>query len=338
MPAKSASIIIPAFNAAKTIAHVLEAVLRQDCEQKLEVIAVDDGSTDKTGEIIKSFPRVKYLYQKNKGPAEARNRGFEESTGEIVFFIDSDCVAQTDWVKKSIEHFDNPKIAVVSGSYDIANPQFILAQCIHDEIVFRHQRRMPNYPKSFGSYNFCVRRNVFKDVGGFNASYRWASGEDNDLSYKILKKGFKIYFEKDSKVRHFHTTRLTKYLLEQFRHGLWRVKIYLDHPVMAKGDDYTFWKDLVEPPLVLSYLAATAVLLCSAEFFSQTVAFCYAGFATLIVVEIFYGYIMAKNKTLALFWGSVMFLRAFARTLGFMCGLTLFFPPFFAQKISKKVK
>jgi len=52
---------------------------------------------------------------------------------------------------------------------------------------------MPRYPKSFGSYNFGVRKNVFDEVGGFDSSYRKASGEDNDLSYKVQKKGYKIF-------------------------------------------------------------------------------------------------------------------------------------------------
>ena len=94
-----------------------------------------------------------------------------------------------------------------------------MARCIYTEILWRHTRLMPDFPNSFGSYNFCVSKKVFDAVGGFNAAYRNASGEDNDLSYKITKAGWRIYFKRKALVDHYHPTRVVKYLREQFRHG-----------------------------------------------------------------------------------------------------------------------
>ena len=325
------SIVIPAYNCELTIFRVLTAALSQDFPQNhYEVIVADDGSNDSTFDIVKSFKPVKCFQQKNAGPAAARNRGFKESKGEVVFFTDSDCIPEKDWIKTAVKHLHDPAIAVVCGSYGIANDTHILARCIHKEILFRHRRRMPEYPSSFGSYNFAVRRKVFEEAGGFNEDYPNASGEDNDLSYKILSHGYKIYFERNAIVNHFHPENISKYLKEQFRHGFWRVKMYKDHPAMARGDDYTFWKDIVEPAIVL-VAAGSMGLAWGGWEWGQCVAL--DTLLVLLIIEFFYGFLMTKNTFETLVFGCVMFFRSFARTLGFCCGLPVFCLNFPAKKV-----
>ncbi len=326
---KLISIVIPAFNCESTMAEAIHAVLNQDYRGPKEIIVVDDGSTDLTAGVVKSFASVRYFRQDNMGPAVARNRGFQESKGELIFFTDSDCVPRKDWITKAVVHFENPQIAVVAGSYGIANDHYLLARCIYKEIIFRHHRLMPEFPKSFGSYNFSIRRSVFEEAGGFNIQYRYPSGEDNDLSYKIIKRGGKIYFEKGSLVDHYFPVKVGKYLCEQFRHGFWRARIYAAHPKMALGDDYTFWKDIVEPPLVLSFflclfLAAVInfIFFIFALFFS----------AALLTIEIFYAFLMTKSTFEGIFFSAVMLSRAVVRSFGFVLGI----PPIFAKNHSKK--
>ncbi|MCK5581649.1 MAG: glycosyltransferase [Candidatus Omnitrophica bacterium] len=316
---KQISIIIPAYNAERTISKTLERVfacMPPDGTQS-EVIVVDDGSTDQTAEIVRGFGSVKYVYQENKGPAAARNRGLREGQGDIVFFTDSDCLPQSDWLEKMFPHFQGPQVGVVCGSYGIANPQSVLARGIHQEILFRHRTLMPQYPKVFGSYNFAVRKNVFEEAGGFNETYPHASGEDNDLAYKILNKGHKIYFEKESFVDHHHPERLPKYLKEQFRHGFWRVKMYADHPAMSKGDDYTFWKDMAEVPLSLLVLVGLA-----GSFFCAPAGYVFKiSFLCLLCIELFYANRFLKNINEKMSYAFVMFLRSFARMFGFLSGV-----------------
>lgn len=323
------SVVIPAFNAEKTISGVITAVLNQDYPGKIELFVVDDGSRDSTGRIAQTFSGVKYIKQQNAGPAAARNRGFKESQGEIVFFTDSDCVPEKNWISKSLDGFSRADVAVVAGSYGIVNGENLLARVIHKEIFFRHSTRMPDFPKSFGSYNFSVKRKIFEQLGGFDVGYPFASGEDNDLSYKILKAGYKIYFSKDSIVNHFHQTVLTRYLFEQFRHGFWRVKMYLDHPSMTTGDDYTYWKDILEPFLVLFYLCS---ILCGAFGIFWGLKISLMVLAGHFIFEVFYGFLITKSIYEGLFLGWVMFLRSFSRTLGFLLG----FLRIFVKKSSKK--
>lgn len=330
------SIIIPAYNSEKTISQTITAVLKQDFPGGIEVIVVDDGSIDGTADIIKSFGEqsgIKYISQENNGPAAARNRGVQEASGEFVFFTDADCIPHRDWVNKMMPHFvreASDKIAVVAGSYGIANPESLLARCIHKEILYRHHHLMPDFPRVFGSYNFCVRKKIFNKVGGFNAGYRHASGEDNDLSYKILSAGYKIYFEKEAVVDHHHPARVAKYLREQYRHGFWRVKMYLAHPSRAKGDDYTFWKDIVEIPLAVLLSGA---LLLSMFGFASAPACALGLFTGLLLMELYFGKIITGALPQGFFWGLVMFLRVFARAAGFIRGVLNAPAIFFSSKI-----
>ncbi len=143
-----------------------------------------------------------------------------------------------------------------------------------------------------------------------------------------MKAGYKIFFQKSSLVDHFHTTSVTKYLKEQSRHGFWRVKMYQDHPQMMKGDDYTFWKDIIEPPTVYLLLMSAA----ASVFFMSALKIFFISLISLIIIEFIYGFMITKNIFDGIYWGLVMFARAFARTFGFSTGI-LFFA---AKKIEKK--
>ena len=153
-----------------------------------------------------------------------------------------------------------------------------------------------------------LRREVLEKTGGFDESYRRASGEDNDLSYRVQKLGFKIAFAPDALVGHFHTVSLRKYLKEQYTHGYWRIKLYKAHPDMRGGDDYTRKKDIIEPPLSLLSLALIAAL-----------PFSYAPFlisaAALFAMQIPWAVKMAlrENDMTYLLFAPVGFLRSYAR-------------------------
>lgn len=321
MQIKSVSVVIPAYNSEKTISQAIKAVLGQDFDGTIELIVVDDGSSDKTAEIVQSFPNVQSINQENQGPASARNLGAQKANGEIVFFTDSDCVPHVSWISTMLAHFSDPSIAAVRGSYGIANPESLLARCVHEEILYRH-RFLPRYPKVFGSYNVGIRKRVIDEIGGFNTGYRHASGEDNDLSYRILSAGYKILFEPKALVDHYHPTSLKKYLKEQYRHGFWRVKMYFAHPHMARGDDYTFWKDIVEPPAVILFLAtfSWSILAGSSGILDWT-----KGIGIfLVILELVFGVIIMKKLPEGLFFCIVMFLRSLVRTFGFMAGILHF--------------
>jgi len=252
--APSVTIVVPVYNAARTIAPCVEACLAQDYPG-VEVIVVDDGSTDDTANIVRRYP-VRYLRQENAGPASARNRGWRAATGKIVCFTDSDCVPAPDWVSRLVDEYTSGEIAGVGGTYDIANDNNLLAACVHEEIVQRHLK-MPRGVNYLGAFNVSYRRTVLEEAGGFDESYRIASGEDNDLAYRIIERGHSLVFTRDARVSHYHPENLWRYLRHQFWHGYWRMKLYRQHPRMSGGDVYGGLLDFVQPPLCVGTLALT---------------------------------------------------------------------------------
>ncbi len=314
------SVIIPAYNASLTIAKTLTALRRQDFRQDLEIIVVDDGSTDRTSSVVDGFAGVRYVRQDNAGPASARNHGARLSRGTVLCFTDSDCIPHADWISRLVGGFRHNDVGVVCGSYGIANPQSRLARGIHGEILFRHQVLMPDFPKVFGSYNFSIQKQVFDQVGGFSTTYRQASGEDNDLSYKVLKSGQRIFFERRALVDHEHPQQVWQYLKEQFRHGYWRVAMYTRHPDMVTGDHYTFWKDMLEVPWALGCLLGLASSVLGVISLNAVIYFL---FFPLLIFEIFFASRWCKFFD-GIFFGFVMFLRTWARTFGLSTGIFCF--------------
>ncbi|MCM8798839.1 MAG: glycosyltransferase family 2 protein, partial [Candidatus Omnitrophica bacterium] len=134
------SIVIAGYNCSQTIEETLKACLNQDYPRDLyEVIFVDDGSNDGTQESVRKFP-VRYIWQPHSGPAKARNIGWQEAEGEIIFFTDSDCVPDEEWIRTLIKNFNYEKVGAVGGSYGIKNSKSLLANCIYAEILWRHQK------------------------------------------------------------------------------------------------------------------------------------------------------------------------------------------------------
>jgi glycosyltransferase involved in cell wall biosynthesis len=313
------SVVIPAYNAESTIAQAVEHSLSQAREPlEVEVIVVDDGSTDDTAKVARSAGAT-VIRQENAGPAAARNRGWESATGQVICFTDSDCIPLAGWLEGLLDGFSEEQVGSVAGSYENANSSSWLAQWVHREIMERH-KRMPPFVRAFGSYNVAIPRYVLEATGGFNPAYRRASGEDNDLSYRIIKEGWRIAFRPQARVAHYHPEKVGKYLLEQYRHGFWRAKLYKDHPEMIRGDDYTRLRDRLEPILVLGAL----VLLILKMFDVSN-----SGWPLFILITTYttihlswpISWWLGEGKIEAFPFAGVTFLRGFARTAGLCMGI-----------------
>jgi glycosyltransferase involved in cell wall biosynthesis len=95
MPAPLISVIVPVYNGEAFLAEALESIVCQ-AYTPLEIIVVDDGSTDGTAKVAARFPQVRYLYQTNRGPARARNAGLAQAQGQVITFLDADDVWSDD--------------------------------------------------------------------------------------------------------------------------------------------------------------------------------------------------------------------------------------------------
>lgn len=315
------SIIIPARNASATLAACLEACVHQSYPER-EIIVVDDGSTDSTPRIAGAFP-VEFVRQERQGPAAARNRGARLARGEILAYTDSDCVPDREWLARLIARFDEGT-AAVGGTYGIANEDRLLARMIHEEIMIRHER-FGDYVDFLGSFNVAYRKEAFDRAGGFDEHFTAASGEDNDLAYRLMNDGGRLRFARDAVVAHHHPEKLGPYLKTQMRHGFWRMKIYAKHPVRARGDRYAGLRDLLAPLLAL---AAGLLLIVSAVRGWDEMPLAMAAGAALLLAANRAGlpWRMARRTgdSRMLWYAGVLVLRDAARAAGMVWGIYTF--------------
>ncbi len=315
------SVIIPAYNSAATIGKALDACLRIGYPDK-EIIVVDDGSSDHTAEIVRAYGSGVTLVQRqaNGGPASARNAGWRASSGEVCFFTDSDCLPQPDVLSVFAAQFADAEVGGAGGTYGIANPEILLARLIHEEIVFRHSS-MQKQVDFLGSFNCAYRRSALEQAKGFNEEYKTASGEDNDLSYRVRKAGWKLVFDRRAVVAHFHETSLRQYLRRQANHGVWRVKLYMEHKDMMKGDKYAGLTDLVQPPLALLLAMGSPLLFIGGARLAYGAAF---AIYVLLLLDIPARIAARKGGVEPLFLAPLAFLRGFSRAYGLVRGLLRF--------------
>lgn len=242
------SVVIPAYNATKTIHDGLDAFARQSFPpDEVELIIVDDESTDGTPEYIEryvkdwrnAYPRVRVLRQAHRGPAAARNLGAEAAQGEWLLFTDADCVPHVDWIKEMVAPFQSPAVAAVKGAYK-TKQRSLVARFAQAEFEARYrQLAAVEYVDVVFSYSAGFRRELFHSIGGFDTSFPVADNEDTDLSYRVATAGYKIKFNPAAIIYHQHPSTLKQYLRKKHSRAYWRVMVYKRFPGKAIRDSYT---------------------------------------------------------------------------------------------------
>ena len=252
------SLVVPGRNCAGTIRDCLSAVVPLLENTPLgEIIFVNDGSTDDTDRIVADFP-VTSLTGAGRGAGAARNIGWRAARGPLVWFVDSDCVAEPDALILLLPHLNDRKVAGAGGSYGIMTSESLLACLIHEEIVQRHLS-MPPRVNFLATFNVLYRRTVLDQLGGFDE--RFLKGQDAEFAWRVLEAGYELAFEINSRVKHFHPVAWRSYLRTQRQQGYWRVWLHLGHRGHAAGDAYSGLLDHLQPPLAMLVLASLPLLI-----------------------------------------------------------------------------
>nr|WP_233513449.1 glycosyltransferase family 2 protein [Micromonospora craterilacus] len=209
------SVIVPTHNSAKTLGACLEAIHRQR-HPVTEVIVVDDASTDDTRAIAQRFPCRLLVTDQNAGPAAARNRGIRASTGELLFFLDSDCAPEPDALSNALAILrDQPDVACVHGIYAL-EPLIDDGPVEAYRLTHGHYWRLRNVGRVRTTlFAIClIRREVFTSVGLFDEKLR--ASEDVELGDRMGDR-YGIVLTDTVVCRHDDDSRLGALLRKQFR-------------------------------------------------------------------------------------------------------------------------
>jgi glycosyltransferase involved in cell wall biosynthesis len=219
------SVVMATYNRARLLPGVLGALAAQEVPDSLqwEIVVVDNNSSDSTPEEVSAFARtadvpVRCVFEPRQGLSHARNRGIEESRGEVVAFLDDDVVPPPDWIVRIAGAFDRWKADGVGGRilprwesppppWLAGNPRLLRLLAIMD---FDGSRMLSlpleREPQVWGA-NMAFRREVFARVGPFDprqgrAGERLFKGEESDLIHRALQLGLKVAY--DASVTVFH--------------------------------------------------------------------------------------------------------------------------------------
>ncbi|MDX2042635.1 MAG: glycosyltransferase [Acidobacteriota bacterium] len=239
-----ASIVVPVFNGAATIAETVERLFDQSLPPK-EIIFVDDGSTDNTVETInrvlqknrysptkpheentkatfslrdsscdfvdESIPEVRVVTKPNGGPASARNFGARLATAEFIAFTDSDCLPDREWLKNLLAGFDSPNVAGVGGSVKSVDDSLIGEYV--DLLQMLEPAKNPNGEIEYLiTANACFRREALLAVELFDEHFRKPGGEEPALCRRMKELGHQFRYAPQAVVLHHHRQTVGSFL------------------------------------------------------------------------------------------------------------------------------
>lgn len=218
-----ASVVIPTYNRKAILEKTLRAITDQSVPaDDYEVIVVDDGSTDGTGQMVQDlYPNgnVRYAYQKNSGRSRARNHGINLAQGEIVIFIDSDIVVTPGFIAAHLAgHAENPR-AIVNG--------FVINTSNFDDPTSEPLKLTDHSRASFATGNSSVRKKFLLEAGLFDEEFNQYGWEDLELGHRLLALGLTKVKASEAVGYHFNPPVSLDYLPEILRKERERGKMAL---------------------------------------------------------------------------------------------------------------
>ena len=229
------SVVTPTFNRKEELAHLFNSMKKQTLDPKFfEMIISDDGSTDGTEEYVKNLEnkfqfKLSYVSQENLGPGFARNNGVKNSKGELIVFIDSDCEADSNWLKIIFNAYKKNEFDAFGGP-DEARDNFLPIQiAINFSMtsflttggIRGHNKNMISkfFPRS---HNMGVKKTLFEKIGGFGSLRH---GQDIELSNRIINEQAVVKLLDNAIVYHRRRTTLLKFFRQVFNWGVARVNL-----------------------------------------------------------------------------------------------------------------
>lgn len=220
--AAGVSVVVCTYNRAQRIeralSHIVESATR--AEVPVEVVIVDNNSTDETKEVVAraagaSAIPIRYVFESKQGLSFARNRGLKAAGGSVIAFTDDDCFVDPGWIAALWREFAaNPDVAVLGGRVDLHSQEDrpVAVRPIAERVRYTNAEQI--YGLIIGA-NLAVRRGVAERIGGFDPAFGGSRGvvaDDIEFVYRALKAGLGVLYTPEAKVLHGHGRRTAEEL------------------------------------------------------------------------------------------------------------------------------
>lgn len=216
----SVSLAIPCFNADSYIQSALDSIYSQTVAPD-EIIIVNDGSTDKTTEVLRQHSTLKVInHQDNLGIAGSRNSALVAACGDIIVFMDADGIADPQFIEKLLTGYSDDRVGGVGGK-GIEAIQNTFSDRWRKEVLFQHWGKLTckDVPFLFGLCS-SYRKSALKDVNGFDQIFK-TSGEDMDVGFRLHEAGYTLSYYPEAKVYHQREDNRQSIKKMAYRHCLY---------------------------------------------------------------------------------------------------------------------
>ena len=324
------SVIVPVYNGAAIIRRCLDAVASQQLTpDHFELIVVDDGSKDQTAEVVQSWfaahPQIRgrYVHQTNAGPAAARNHGAQVASAPLLLFTDGDCAPTEGWIEALSAPFDDESVMGAKGTYRTAQSE-LSARFVQAEYEDRYDRMLGQERIDFiDTYSAAYRRDIFLENGGFDPIFTTASVEDQEFSFRLAQKGYKLVFAPAATVAHIHDESLAEYMRRKYWIGYWKALLTRWHPERMVQDSHTPQVLKLQIVLIGAMIGVLPVAL--AGMIWPLLNWAWGAVAALLLIFLgttlpFVLKLARRSPTLALLGPAMLLARAIALGSGYLIG------------------
>lgn len=315
------SLIIATYNRQEELRELIASLEAMDFPtSEFELIVSDDGSTDGTGEYLRSrtFPfAFQYLSQQHKGPGEARNSGMRHARGAYFIFIDSDCIVPPDYLAKVDKFLENNPVDAFGGPDD-CHPDFppLLKAINYSMTSFlgtggtRGSTKSVTkfYPRSF---NMGLHRRVFEQIGGMN---QLRHGQDMDLSARIYNAGFRVALIPDAVVYHKRRTNLRRFYKQIFNWGVARINLGRAYPELLKPIH-------LAPAFLVAAVLATMLFILVFPILRLLGVLMLGGMASIALLAFVQSFLRYRSLRVAILSIATLFIQVFAYGMGTWSGI-----------------
>jgi mycofactocin system glycosyltransferase len=265
------SIIVPVRDQTSDLADCLASLGELDYpEERRETIVVDDGSKKDVSRILTSDKFRIIRLEKSRGPAAARNAGAGKAGGDILAFLDADCVAGERWLRETVTFFNAGGIGAVGGRVEGYHNKCFLDRYEAAFSSLNMGNRLILEGKSNATFyvptaNMLARRDVFQSLGGFREDMR--TGEDVDFCWRLRDSGRALLYTPFGAVAHKHRRRLDRMLTRRAQYGMSEAPLYRTHREKKKTLSIPVFSGLELLAIVLAILLVNPYPLCAVPLF-----------------------------------------------------------------------
>lgn len=258
--------MVPVAGGGRWLDEVVGAILAEDDGRPFEVVLVDDetfpGESGRLARLAAADPRVRVVAGPRKGAAAAVNAGVRAARQPLIAQVDQDVVLEKGWLARLAAALEGDRVAAAQGRYVTARASSWWARAAGYDLELRYARLPGREVDHVCTGNSVYRAAAIEEVGLFDEDLGY--GYDNRMSYRLVKAGHRLVFEREARSRHAWRENLGGYLRQQFGQGYGRLDLVWRHPERVGGDAVSGALMILHAPTMLAAVVSLAVLVGSA--------------------------------------------------------------------------